>query len=135
MREVLFRAKAVNRDPNGEYRTDYKNGDWVYGLVTKLYDSRFPRLAAEMTNEDGVGGIEVDYTTISEWTGLTDIHGDRIFEGDIITKNSDGSCGYIKWDNCHAGFVIAVNDDAQCTLSAFEEYEIVANIYYHPIML
>ena len=27
MREILFRAKAINRDPDREYRTDYKNGD------------------------------------------------------------------------------------------------------------
>lgn len=38
MRDILFRAKAINRDPDREYRTDYKNGDWVYGLISKLYD-------------------------------------------------------------------------------------------------
>lgn len=37
MREILFRAKAINRDPFSEYRTNYKNGDWVYGLITRQY--------------------------------------------------------------------------------------------------
>lgn len=37
MREILFRGKAINRD-KGYHRTEYKNGEWVYGLVTKLYD-------------------------------------------------------------------------------------------------
>ena len=32
MRDILFRAKAINRDPDREYRTNYKNGDWVYGI-------------------------------------------------------------------------------------------------------
>ena len=35
MREILFRAKAINQIKGKEYRTNYKNGDWVYGLLSK----------------------------------------------------------------------------------------------------
>ena len=41
MKPILFRGKAINRDPNYEYRTSYKNGDWVYGLVYKLHDEQY----------------------------------------------------------------------------------------------
>lgn len=32
MREILFKAKAINRD-KGYHRTEYKNGDWVFGNI------------------------------------------------------------------------------------------------------
>ena len=87
MREILFRAKAVNRPPKGTYRTDYENGDWVYGLISDINE-----YSALMTNTDGVGGIDIDKGTVCEYTGVTErsgvdcikVKGLKIFEDDIV---------------------------------------------------
>ena len=136
MREILFRAKAINRN-KGYHRTKYKNGDWVYGLITKLYDERFENLPAEMTNEYGVSGIDIDHKTIGQYTGLTDKNGQKIFEGDIISCYSpfgqnDFRNKIIGWSETFLSWM-AENEplygDKQQT------YEVVGNIHDNPELL
>ena len=143
MREILFRGKAINRDKR-EYRTDYKNGDWVYGLLMKKYDPQFERLPAEMSNESGVTGIEVDYKTIGQYVGIVDKNGDKIFEDDIVK---------VKYINCGESLedIIVVDHDSvtggyspftwksecvgcDCSLSIVD-VEIIGNIYDNPELL
>lgn len=103
IREVLFRAKAINRD-KGYHRTNYKNGDWVYGLITRLYDERFENLPAKMTDENCVSGIEIDHSTICQSTGLTDKNGDKIWENDIVRLNED--LYIVTWEEDDAMFAL-----------------------------
>ncbi|MBO7373639.1 MAG: hypothetical protein J6U19_05345 [Oscillospiraceae bacterium] len=134
MREILFRAKAINRDPGREYRTKYKNGDWVYGLLEKPRYPEFPELPAEMRNTDGVSGIEVDFDTIGQYTGLMDKNGVKIFEGDIVSLgganypvifNTLGNCAeFALTDGVPFGF-----DYVHVPM------EVVGNIYDNPELL
>lgn len=140
-REILFRAKAINRDPDREYRTNYKNGDWVYGLVTTMYDDRFPNLPAEMKNTDGVSGIDVDYRTIGEYTGLTDKNGTKIFENDILQVNYHGDeigrvCIYYNYamylrDIIHGD----VDFETLGMLNANYQLEVIGNVYDNPELI
>ena len=140
MREILYRAKAINRD-RGFHRTDYENGDWVYGLITRLYDKRFENLPAEMTDIDGVGGIEVDYKTVGQYTGLIDKNEVMIFEGDIVSGlfkfhlpvNSvvdfrDGAFGLL-WYRSEVETFWAFT--SICNV----EYEVIGNIHDNPELL
>lgn len=128
MREILFRAKAINRD-KGEFKTNYKNGDWVYGLLTREYDPRFERLPAEFRNEYGVSGIEVDHTTIGQFTGLTDKNGAKIFEGDIFAHPDKPKCKYVvEFISEYGSAYVSPFDTDGCGFDA-RTVEIIGNIH------
>lgn len=133
MREILFRAKAINRDPNREYRTNYKNGDWIYGLIERIYDERFPNIPSTMIDQYGVSNIDVDYKTISAYTGLTDKNGKKIFEGDII-KDCLDEIGIIEYKPKRAAFVVKNWEDGYI-LWTQDNIEVIGNIFENPELL
>lgn len=134
-REILFRAKAINRAPDRECRTNYKNGDWVYGLITKPYDERFPKLPAEMSNTDGISGIEVDYKTIGMWTGKLDCEGNHIFENDTLQDVDTSEHVVVQWFPEHSAFMvwrIAINKIEflySFLDSKYKKLKVVGNVY------
>lgn len=133
MRDILFRAKAINRDSiDGRCRrTDYKNGDWVYGLITKPYNEEYD-FPAEMRNADGVTGIEVDYKTIGQYTGLTDKNGVKIFEGDIVEyEGKRYSINYLP----HYARFSAVKPNTVFCVFAYQRGEVIGNIYDNPELI
>ena len=76
MREILFKAKRVD------------NGEWVEGLLWKkkyndgnrIFISCFP------DKDDNEEVYVVCPETVSQFTGLHDTNGKRIFEGDIVAN-------------------------------------------------
>ena len=79
MEEILFRAKVINRDLDAIYRTNYRDGDWVFGLLTRNEDKTY-NLCAQMTDMNGVSGIDIDINTLGQYTGRTDKNGKKVFK-------------------------------------------------------
>ena len=76
MREILFRGK----------RSD--TGEWIYGDLLHNID-----VVKIREQEQSIQRIAKSFVvipeTVGQYTGLTDIHGVKIFEGDIIEAHLD----------------------------------------------
>lgn len=139
MRDIMFRGKAANRENGRSYRTSYKNGDWVYGLLTNTENyAGF----AEMTNTDGVCGIEVDKSTVGQFTSLTDRNGTKIFEGDVVRDEQSFLFGKVVYVTPQdgfdglAGFMVDDVDDGLQNYNGFwHNVEVVGNIHDNPELL
>lgn len=137
-RQILFRAKRKGVIDGNWYRSEYKNGDWVYGLITKQYSKEFwDKLNDEMRDIYGINGIEVDRDTIGQFTGMYDKFGNEIFDGDIV-KCLSLEYGYVNKEVYYA------EDRARFVLGSlgsdydFEGYinvEVIGNIYDSPELL
>lgn len=141
MREMLFRGKRVD------------NGEWVQGFYVCKKRPYFKDKGVNLEHiicdnvevEDGnykqfVDTIMTTYVvnpeTIGQYTGLTDMNGNKIFEGDTVWNSYDEDYGKVEWDNDMAKFIITfstftVDFDSVCG----EELEIVGNVYDNPELI
>lgn len=127
MREYLFRGKSLN------------NNEWLYGDYCAVY--LLPRIGYE----DKSGTIHRDCVkseTVGQFTGLLDVHGKRIYEGDIIedrkkytSKDEDIFRRYeVKYSTEWARF-IAVLPNGVFNPAAFQNCEIIGNIHDNPELI
>jgi uncharacterized phage protein (TIGR01671 family) len=122
MREIKFRAKEMGLH-------------WVYGDLVR--DGNFDSTLIRCKN-----GIyaNVDYTTVGQFTGLYDKHGEEIYEGDIIRSfNSHGNSIYHHIEYREASFVailmktnrFAIDIESTLTQDWLNEFDkvIIGNIH------
>ncbi|CAL83247.1 hypothetical protein FDF29_11935 [Clostridium botulinum] len=139
MREIKFRGKSLD------------NNEWVYGGYYNMPDCRKdnPRHIIVYQN-NGPGQLTIhepiDINTLGQYTGLKDINGKEIYEGDILQinikdktiKNKIISAGneVVEYKNCKFGVVWGWHRDF-IGLDGFynANFEVVGNIYENPVLL
>ena len=144
MREILFRGK----------RTD--NGEWVEGWYEMYPFGRWPVKTSIIPSEGAKAGhyehVEVDPSTVGQYTGMKDKNGKRIWDGDILhtAKIVDGIGGYyqppldyhvnvvVKWDLCAWMWETLCDDKRYITFPdawCHYECEVIGNVHDNPELL
>jgi uncharacterized phage protein (TIGR01671 family) len=135
MREILFRGKRID------------NGEWVYGslILWKCGDAEICVSSTEEREEQSK--VIVHPETVSQYTGLTDKNGKKIFEGDIVAQNwydhdepSDDSFGEVVFCEYDCSFsVMDIQKDGIAPLGRCHAYrweaEVIGNIHDNPELL
>ena len=88
MREILFRGKKPVEYYN---MIDNSGGKWVEGYLIALHDGQSPAIQSEIKIVPDYVGARIDSKifcvipeTVSQFTGLYDKNGARIWENDIV---------------------------------------------------
>lgn len=134
MREILFRGKRLN------------NGEWIEGSL--LDDGNGGHFICPGVGEDKTGRLDRVHTaTVGQYTGLQDMNGNRIFEGDIVCVD-DSVWGKNQWEpKKYVCEIVFREQDARFTGIGKQRprewlyswnarsYEVIGNIFDNPELL
>lgn len=120
-REILFRAKRIDND------------EWIQGAALMLEDGtcKIATSCIVDTEQDALliaTAYNVNPDTVSQYTGLTDQNGTKIFENDIVLVY--GKAYTVEWQEEAARFVVS-KDGAQFLFNSYWEsdLEVIGNIF------
>lgn len=123
------------------YRAMRQSDDkWLYGLYLdeRVYNTDYPCIVPLKTIAND-GDWKVKKNTVSQWIGLTDKNGQKIFEGDIVKDVQSNYLYQIKWYEQYACFalgnykgIIEIDRDIEEYIS---DLQVIGNIWDNPAEL
>lgn len=116
MREILFRGKRFS-DINDHY-----SNEWVEGYYYQLGSQHYIRKDIHIWH--------VDPNTVSQFTGLTDKNGVKIFEGDIYRIGQE--VGFVIFKN---GSFVWTGNNYPMSYKKIDFIEIIGNIHDNPELI
>ena len=132
-REILFRGKRID------------TGEWAEGFYCGGNERKTlrPCIFVYIPDRQSYDCQDIIPETVGQYTGLKDIHGVKIFEGDIIkqyekTQFGDpvSDFGLVKWDNKECMlFRTSTRIGKDRLVTSRDIYEVVGNIYDNPDLL
>ena len=122
MRDIWFRGKCDKK---------YNEGDWYYGVP--IQDGEYLQICTNISKRI------VLPDTISEFIGIHDKNGKRIFEGDIVKGRlfyEDSARQYVvKYSNCNTSYYFVGTDKRPYSASNILDIEVLGNIWDNPELL
>lgn len=70
---------------------------------------------------------------VMQFTGLLDVHGKEIYEGDVV--NADGKKALVEWNKSEPFYWVRFGENKFNYLWDVLDIEIIGNIYEHPNLL
>lgn len=92
MKECLYRGRDI-------YTKELVEGILIQGVRTYIATKQaIEDMIVSVAYMAGIRLVEVDPTTVSEFTGCTDLNGTRIFTNDKVYEGCNGLIGTVIWD-------------------------------------
>lgn len=135
MHELLFRGQQRRKGEKVRIDGSPVESSWFYGNGVLQGKGDFSII---YPNEPTFEKLSVYTDTLGQYTGLTDMNGKKIFEGDIVQNIITKETAIVCWYTEHSAFMLYDKNNNKVYFlydNDFNKIEIISNIYDNPELL